>query len=90
MMTPAEAMDQLACVQAAREFFAEIMETYDMLSDISNEFGAGVLRSMMYIQNAILADTVFDLDPDFDSNVVECLSRLPSNVRWMGYIKPIE
>ena len=70
----------------AEQFFAELLESCETLTQIAELHEATVLANLMYLQQAILQDTFIELT-ESEMAVRDIVARLPSAACWQAYIK---
>jgi hypothetical protein len=70
---------------AAKQFFAELLDSVETLSGIADQHGSRTLADLMFLQNAIASGGFIDHYPD-ESSVGEVVKLLPSADRWMKYV----
>jgi len=66
-------------------FFTELTDSVESLSGIADQYGSDTLALLMYLQMAILNDSMIEV---FDGDsVLTVISQLPSANEWMEYIE---
>lgn len=72
--------------EKAEQFFAELLENCETLTQIAELHGATALANLMYLQQAILKDTFIELTTS-DMAVRDIVATLPSAACWLAHIK---
>ena len=72
--------------EAAMQFWDELLESFDCLTAIADEYGSRTLADSMYLQQAIRRAGCFDHVPG-ESHVLEVASRLSSGEIWRKFIE---
>ncbi|WP_054287318.1 hypothetical protein [Gulbenkiania mobilis] len=79
-LVPGDARDK------AEQFFAELLESCETLTQIAELHDATVLANLMYLQQAILKGTFIELTAS-EMAVRDIVATLPSAACWRAYIK---
>lgn len=74
---------------AAVRLMRELLEQFETLTAISDQYGVRTLVDLMYLQQAILTGGYVDAWPA-ESGLINVLRSLPSVSRWRGYIVAAE
>lgn len=75
-----------AAADAAGLFWDELLESFESLTNISEDHGPGTLADLMYLQAAILKSSSIDSYPVYAADLVKTL---PSGERWAKFMKPV-
>ena len=74
-------------IEAAKKFFAELLDSVETLTGIGEEYGAQTLAELMYLHAAIMEGSFIYVDPDDETATFGILEGLPSYAQWIGFVK---
>lgn len=77
-------VDEHTQVLLAKQFFSELLQTFETLTGIAEEHGIPTLADTYYLQFAILTGSYIE---GGYSNIVTVVQALPSADTWMPYIR---
>lgn len=72
---------------AAKRFFAELLDSVETLGGIGEVYGADTLAELMYLHRAILEGSRVDIDPDSGTATLGIIEGLPSYGNWIKFVK---
>ncbi|ADV02158.1 MULTISPECIES: hypothetical protein [Comamonadaceae] len=75
--------EPLTRLRLAEEFYNELSDSVEVLSDIVEQHGARTLSDLFHLHAAIMSNGFIDAWPD--SAVLDVVSLLPSAERWLAY-----
>lgn len=75
---------------AGAVFMREVLEAYEMLTDIAERHGVLTLADVTYLLSAINNGTYIDYFPTSQSEILDVVSALPSAALWTQFIKVSE
>lgn len=81
----ADPLSLLDGAQKAARFFQELMDSFETVGGVADQFGQPVLPQLLYLQNAILTHSHVDLWEDVDDGLRKAVARLPSAAEWFSY-----
>lgn len=73
-------------VRKAKQFWDELLMSFDTLSGIADTYSQNTLVDMMYLQMAILKNGFIDHYPE-QSSILEVLKAMPSGREWVQYLQ---
>jgi hypothetical protein len=83
-----DAADGVASKTAATQFFDELMLSVETLGCVCDEHGPSVLANLMYLQNAILKESLIEVFPN-EAEQLAFVRDLPSGERWWKHVSPL-
>ena len=72
---------------AAKRFFAELLDSVETLGGIGEVYGADTLAELMYLHSAILEGSHVEVDPDSGTATLGIIEGLPSYENWIKFVK---
>lgn len=73
----------------AKRYLAELLETFETLSDIGETYGIRTLADCMYLLSAIQNGTYIEVSETSVSSILEVIKGLPSDAEWMQYVNKV-
>lgn len=72
--------------QLASRFHSEVMEHFETVASVGEQFGQRTVADLFYLQTAILRSGQMDVWPQ--SSIMGVVDKLPSAEKWMTYTRP--
>lgn len=72
--------------QLASRFHSEVMEQFETVASVGEQFGQRTVADLFYLQTAILRSGQMDAWPQ--SSIIDVVEKLPSAEKWLTYTRP--